>query len=360
MQQAAPLTHEASTGLADAALSASSPAKARAAAGSILLIGASGFIGSTLLGHLSRLLPDLALLVPSRRAWRHQALSTMPRVQLIQSDIHDLSDLKSLVRSSSPVINLAGILHSDRAKPWGRDFDRVHVQLPLRLLEALDHQALIHISALGCQPEAVDQAPSMYLRSKSYAEQQLLQSGHPLSVVRPSVVFGPGDRFLHVFAKLGGLSPIIPLAGAQARFAPVHVHDLCEAIGLLVLHRFDRLANRRPPGLLDLGIEASIVLEAFGPKAYSLADLLRFATHAAHGSSPWIVPLPYTLGAIQARLFEALPGPPLMSLDNLDSMRIDNLPSGKSEVLGVRLKTLDELGIRARGLETAREDLRRR
>ncbi|NDA73627.1 MAG: hypothetical protein EBX69_09370 [Betaproteobacteria bacterium] len=99
----------------------------------------------------------------------------------------------------------------------------------------------------------MDQAPSMYLRSKSYAEQQLLQSGHPLSVVRPSVVFGPGDRFLHVFAKLGGLSPIIPLAGAQARFAPVHVHDLCEAIGLLVLHRFDRLANRRPPGLLDLG-----------------------------------------------------------------------------------------------------------
>ncbi|MGA1395657.1 MAG: NAD-dependent epimerase/dehydratase family protein, partial [Burkholderiaceae bacterium] len=203
----------------------------------ILVIGGSGFIGSALLAHLSRRLPELRLIVPSKRAWRHVSLSTMPSVQVVQADVHDEPSLQALIADSKLVINLAGLLHSDRATPWGKAFDAVHVKLPQRILQLLDKQALIHISALGCLPEDVESAPSMYLRSKSQAEKILLQSGHAISLVRPSVVFGPKDQFLNVFAKLGAFVPVLPLAGAHARFAPVHVQDRCEVICRLALHR---------------------------------------------------------------------------------------------------------------------------
>jgi hypothetical protein len=103
-----------------------------------------------------------------------------------------------------------------------------------------------------------------------------------------------------------------------------------------------------------LGIDTPLIVEAFGPDVMSLADLFRFSSHAAHGYSPWIVPLAYPLAYVQARLLQALPGPPLMSVDNLHSMRQDNLPSGQSEAMSVKIKTLDMLGIKARGLESAR------
>lgn len=352
----------------------------------ILVIGGSGFIGSALLAHLSRRLPELRLIVPSKRAWRHVSLSTMPSVQVVQADVHDEPSLQALIADSKLVINLAGLLHSDRATPWGKAFDAVHVKLPQRILQLLDKQALIHISALGCLPEDVESAPSMYLRSKSQAEKILLQSGHAISLVRPSVVFGPKDQFLNVFAKLGAFVPVLPLAGAHARFAPVHVHDLCEAICHLAIHRLGResFMHKRVEGRKALGdwdgkapldakapldtkalldtkashdMKAPLIVEAFGPDHITLAELFRFACEAAHGSSPWIVPLPYPLAYLQARMLEALPGPPLMSVDNLDSMRVDNLPSGKAQVLGVPVNTLATLGIKAKGLEAARDYL---
>lgn len=113
----------------------------------ILLIGASGFIGSALLAHLSRLLPERRLIVPSKRAWRHVSLSTMPSVHVVQADVHHEPSLQALIADSKLVINLAGVLHSDRATPWGKAFDAVHVKLPQRILKLLDKQALIHISA---------------------------------------------------------------------------------------------------------------------------------------------------------------------------------------------------------------------
>ena len=340
----------------------------------ILLIGASGFIGSALLAHLSRLLPERRLIVPNKRAWRHVSLSTMPSVHVVQADVHDEPSLQALIADSKLVINLAGVLHSDRATPWGKAFDEVHVKLPQRILKLLDKQALIHISALGCLPEDVESAPSMYLRSKSQAEKILLQSGHAVSLVRPSVVFGPKDQFLNVFAKLGAFVPVLPLAGAHARFAPVHVHDLCEAICHLALHRLGResLMHKQVEGRKALGdwdgkapldgkaphdAKTPLIVEAFGPDHITLAELFRFACEAAHGSSPWIIPLPYPLAYLQARMLEALPGPPLMSVDNLDSMRVDNLPSGKAQVLGVAVNTLATLGIKAKGLEAARDYL---
>jgi len=318
-----------------------------------LLIGGTGFIGRHLVASLATVVPHLHLVLPSRRAWRHTGLTTCPTVQLVQADAHDDHQLATLVAGSDLIINLAGILHSDRGEPWGKAFDRVHVQLPARLLRLAKERPLVHVSALGCRPEAVNSAPSMYLRSKSEAERRLLEreSTGRVVVVRPSVVFGPDDNFLRLFARLSAIAPIVPLAGAAARFSPVHVHDLVSAIARAVAAL---LSGGMPLGLPD----RSLVIEVFGPQVVRLDALLRFAATAAHGRSPWIIPLPAGLARLQAMVFEALPGPPLMSRDNLDSMTVDNVPSGETQVLGAPLLDLGAFGIVPMGISSVAADLR--
>jgi NADH dehydrogenase len=294
------------------------------------------------------------LVLPSRRAWRYTELTTCPTAQLVQADVHDDNALAALVAGSDLIINLAGILHSDRGEPWGKAFDQVHVQIPARLLGLANERPLVHVSALGCRPESVNSAPSMYLRSKSEAERLLLtrESTGRVVVVRPSVVFGPDDNFLRLFARLSAIAPIVPLAGAAARFSPVHVRDLVSAIARAVAAL---LGGSMPLGLPD----RSLVIEAFGPQVVRLDALLRFAATAAHGRSPWIIPLPTGLARLQAMVFEALPGPPLMSRDNLDSMTVDNVPSGATQVLGAPLLELGAFGIVPMGISSVAADLRR-
>lgn len=321
----------------------------------VLVIGGTGFIGRHLLAAFAGLLPHLQLVVPSRRAWRHTALTTCPTLQLAQVDVHDDRELDALVAASDLIVNLAGILHSDRAVPWGKAFDQVHVQLPARLLRMAAGRPIVHVSALACRPEAVPTAPSMYLRSKSEAERLLLtRSGAGRVVVlRPSVVFGPDDNFLGLFARLSAITPIVPLAGASARFAPVHVHDLVAAI---VRASEALLDGGMPLGLAD----ASLVVEACGPQVVRLDALVRFAASAAHGRAPWIIALPAGLARLQALVFESLPGPPLISRDNLDSMAVDNIPSGQGEVLGAPLRTLADFGIAPLEIASVAADLRAR
>ncbi len=105
----------------------------------------------------------------------------------------------------------------------------MHVQLPRRLAQACATagvRRVVHVSALGADA----QAPSRYLRSKAAGEAALASPALDLTVLRPSVIFGEGDRFLNLFARLQSVFPVIPLAGAEARFQPVWVDDVALAI----------------------------------------------------------------------------------------------------------------------------------
>ncbi len=289
----------------------------------ILILGGSGFVGSALCEKLVRRSGGGGerITVPSRRRAQVKHLQTLPTVEVIEASVHDDAQLARLVAGRDAVVNLVAILHGSAA-----DFERVHVALPSRLAKAClaaGVQRIVHVSALGVDANA----PSMYLRSKAAGEAALQQPGLAVTMLRPSIIFGPGDSFLNLFARLQSVFPVMPLAGTTARFQPVWVEDVAEAI----------IRALNDPAT------AGQTYECAGPRVYTLAELVRLAGRWSGHERP-VLALPDALGRLQARLMEMMPGEPLMSRDNILSMQVPNVASG-------HLPGLAQLGIEATPLE---------
>ncbi|HMM55565.1 MAG TPA: complex I NDUFA9 subunit family protein [Candidatus Desulfobacillus sp.] len=271
-----------------------------------LLLGGSDFLGS----RLARLLvaQGWRVSVPTRHRERARHLLVLPTVEVVEADVHDEARLAALIAGRDAVINLVGVLHSRYGLPYGPDFARAHVELPRKIAaacRAAGVRRLLHVSALNADPGG----PSQYLRSKGEGEAVLRAAGEALdlTVFRPSVMFGPGDAFLNLFADLQRRLPLLPLGNAQAKFQPVHVDDVAQAM-LASLGRRDSFGQ---------------AYGCCGPRVYTLAELVRYAGRAIGKPRP-ILPLPEAFARLQAGLLELLPNPPL-SVDNLDSMDVDSV-----------------------------------
>jgi uncharacterized protein YbjT (DUF2867 family) len=289
---------------------------------SLVVLGGTGFVGQSVCERLvERHGGGGRILVPTRRIGSGRPVQSLPTVEVAEADVHDDAALARCVAGRDAVINLVAILHGSAA-----DFDRVHVALPRRLAAACAAggvRRIVHVSALGVGPNA----PSNYLRSKTAGEAALLASGLDVTILRPSVIFGAGDRFLNLFARLQALAPLVPLAGANSTYQPVWVEDVASAI----------------VKCLDRPHTVGQVIECAGPTVYTLADLVTLAGRASGNARP-VLPLPGFLARVQARLMELAPGEPLMSRDNLDSMKTPNVATGS-------LPGLASLGIEPAALE---------
>lgn len=280
----------------------------------IVILGGTGFVGRALCEQLVERhgAGGPRLVVPTRRRERGKHLFVLPTVDVIQASVHDDAALARLLQGADAVVNLVAILHGSPA-----DFERVHVGLPQRLAQACAKAGvsrLVHVSALGV-PEDPAQAPSHYLRSKAMGEQALRTAqaaGLRLTVLRPSVIFGAHDRFLNLFARLLALAPVVPLAGAEARFQPVWVEDVARAL----------------VRVLENPATIGQTFELAGPEVLTLAELVRLAGRFSGHVRP-VVPVPESVGRLQARVLSLLPGEPPLSADNLASMRVPNVATGQ-------------------------------
>jgi len=266
----------------------------------ICVLGGGGFVGS----HLVPLLAARGhrVLVPTRRRERSKHLLVLPGVELVEADIHDPSALQALFTGMDAVINLVGILHE--RKPG--DFQRMHVELPRKVVAAraaVGVPRLLHMSALGADPTS----RSRYQQTKGAGE-ALVRQAQGATVFRPSVIFGPGDSFLTMFADLLKLAPIVPLAGAGARFQPVFVGDVARAFAD-ALERQETIGQR---------------YDLCGPSVYTLAELVRL-TAATSGLRRGVLPLGETASYWFARLMELKPGAKIMTRDNYYAMQSDNV-----------------------------------
>lgn len=302
---------------------------------SICVLGGGGFVGS----HLAALLAARGyhVRVPTRRRARLKHLLVLPGVEVVEADIHDPDALQTLFTDIDAVINLTGILHESRAG----EFQRVHVDLPREVIAACDTRGvrrLLHMSALGADAAS----KSRYQQSK-YAGEALVADapGLATTIFRPSVIFGPGDSFLSMFAGLLQLSPVIPLANAGARFQPVYVGDVAHAFAE-ALTRQDTHGQRH---------------DLCGPGVYTLEQLLRLT--ADHLELRRIIlPLGESASYWFARLMEWKPGAKIMTRDNHYAMQSDNVcaagrghPFGEPTTLESVIGYLREAGPRRRYMD---------
>lgn len=273
----------------------------------VLVLGGTGFVGRHTCEKLHR--DGWHITVPTRRARNAAAVQHLPRVTVIEADVHDPAQLLRLMDGQDAIVNLVAILHGSEEA-----FERLHVELPLAIEEACLSDGVcrvVHVSALGVASDA----PSRYQRSKARGEEVLRGANLDLTVLRPSVIFGAGDRFLNLFAQLQALAPVVPLACADARFQPVWVEDVAAAIAACLR---DDDTGRASQGQ---------TIECAGPEVLTLRELVQLAGRHGSRERP-VIGLPAALGRLQAAVMELMPGPPLMSRDNVAAMSVPNVASG--------------------------------
>jgi uncharacterized protein YbjT (DUF2867 family) len=291
----------------------------------IAVLGGTGFVGRNLSERLVVAGHEVRIL--ARHPERHRDLLVLPTAQVIEADVHDPAVLRREFQGVDAVVNLVGILNESGRN--GKGFERVHVELPAKVVQACRQSGvgrLLHMSALHAAPDA----PSYYLRSKGRGEQVVHEAeNHALHVTsfRPSVIFGPRDRFINRFAELLRQIPcVFPLACASARLQPVYVEDVTRAFALAL----DRDAT--------FGQRYNLC----GPQVYSLQEILTYLTRIL-GLKHRILPLNQTFSRLQASILQFVPGKPFTP-DNFRSLQVANVCDAPfPAVFGITPSRLDEI-----------------
>jgi uncharacterized protein YbjT (DUF2867 family) len=269
------------------------------------IFGGTGFVGTRLANELTELGPRIRIFTRSRHRARH--LWPLPNTEIIEIDFNHDGSIADQISECDAVINLVGILNEKSDD--GTEFRRVHTELTRAIIKACSEASAkryLHMSSLNADPFAA----SYYLRTKGEAENAAMAADDarvPTTVFRPSVIFGPNDRFFNRFAQLLRVSPVLPLACASAKFQPVFVGDVTKAI-------IGSLTNRSTFGVrYDLG----------GPEVNTLLELVRYVEKLIN-SKTIVIPLGSIMSKIQANIFEYVPGKPF-SRDNLRSASEDSV-----------------------------------
>ena len=269
--------------------------------GPIVIFGGTGFVGRHLVARLVAAGHDV--LVPSRNRSMQRELHIVPQARVINVDVYSDAALRELLQGAQAVINLIGILN-ERGRS-GRGFEAAHTGFTKKLIaacQASGTRRLLQMSALNA-----GRGRSHYLRTRGEAEAAVKASGLDWTIFQPSVIFGPGDGLFARFAGLLKIAPLLPLARAGAKFAPVHVGDVAEA--------FTR-ALARPASIGQ-------TYELYGPDVLTLKQIVQY-TAQCMGLRRAVLALPDALGRIQAALMDFMPGKPF-STDNFLSLQVDSV-----------------------------------
>jgi NADH dehydrogenase len=292
----------------------------------VTVFGGSGFLGRHVVRALARAgyrirnavrRPDLA--------GHLQPLGRVGQIHSVQANLRYPASIEAAVRDADVVINLVGIL-----------FERGRQRFATVQAEGAGHVAraaaagdarLVHISALGADKES----PSLYARTKAAGEEAVFAAAPDATILRPSIVFGPEDDFFNRFAALARIAPALPLiGGGGTKFQPVFVGDVAQAV--------TQAANgaTRDGTIYELG----------GPEVKTFKELMEFVL-AVTERRRLLLPLPFALASLPAKLLQFLPKP-LLTPDQVELLKRDNIVSDAAQAEG---RTLSGLGIEGASLE---------
>ncbi len=289
----------------------------------ITVFGGSGFIGSSLIMRLARHGYRVRVAVRNTDRANHlRVYGEVGQVMPIQVYLNDKSSIQDVIKGSWGVVNLLGILYESGKS----NFQNIHVNAAKEIAQASAKEGierLVHVSALGANTKS----PSKYAQTKAHGEKTVERAFPNASIIRPSVVFGPGDQFLNMFAKLATVLPVMAaFEKGAASMQPVYVGDVADAI-------MTCLEDSKHQGkIFELG----------GPEIYTLKELMAYAANVT-GRDRKIIDIPSPLGKVMAHVFGLMPRP-LITPDQLKLLKTDNVVDKKS-------KGLKDLGVEPSHME---------
>jgi len=283
----------------------------------ILVFGSTGFIGRSL---TKRLLQNgNKLICPVRnaiRAKRNILSGDIGQIEVIEFDIHNLEEIKSLIANSDLVINLIGILYEKN----NLSFELVHYLLPKKIANycELYKKPFLHVSGLG----STFQTKSNYLISKKMGEEFIENNNTNHIIVRPSTVYGEEDNFFNLFGKMAKILPFLPLIkNGMTKFQPIYVNDL----SLLIFNLLNNFEKHKNSNIAAVGNEIFTFKEILSHIFFSLKKKERFFY------------IPSFLAIIQGKVLEKLPKP-LFTYDQYVTLSHDSVSEGSQKLVTEILK----------------------
>ena len=283
-----------------------------------LIFGGSGQIGRNLIRKLAK--NNFRVTVVTRnihqKSYIIKTQANAGYIEIMEANIFDEKKIRELFKKSDICINLIGILFEEKR---GNTFKNIHSVFPsllAKLCKEYDIKNFVHLSALGIN-EAID---SDYAKSKLEGENNILKHFPLATILRPSIVYSVDDNFTTNFMTLLSMLPAFPLFyKGKTKFTPIHCSDLTDLIYYVISNNI-----------------YSNIIECVGPQVLTFKQILEILLKLIN-KKRILIPLPFLLADLQARLIELFPKP-FLTRDQLRLLKYDNIVSGK-------YKTNFDLGI---------------
>lgn len=275
----------------------------------VTIFGGSGFLGTQVVQRLAR--KGYRIRVAVRRpdlAGHLKPLGAVGQIQPIQANIRNADSVMRAVQGAGIVLNLVGIRY-ERGRQLFRAVHTMGARTVAEAARRAGASTLVHLSAIG----ADDQSPSAYARSKALGEAEVLAAFPQAIILRPSILFGPGDDFFNLHGTLARLLPVLPVIGGQSKFQPLYVGDAADAVVAAVEGQV------KPGKIYELG----------GPEVLSHREIVERVLHETMRRNP-LIPVPRGIGKLLAAPFAILPFAPLLTGDQVELLQFDNVVSAEA------------------------------
>ncbi|NNU15978.1 complex I NDUFA9 subunit family protein [Parvularcula sp. ZS-1/3] len=289
----------------------------------VTVFGASGFLGR----HVVRELAKRGHRVRAAVRRPHDAVFLQPmgavgQIQLFQSNVRYRTSVSDALAGADACVNLVGIL----AEGGKQKFQAVQADGAEHIARECARGGIdnvVHVSAIGADAES----ESVYARTKAEGEAAMREHlGDKVTVVRPSIVFGPQDDFFNRFAEMARMAPALPLiGGGKTKFQPVYVDDIADAIARLI----------------DGEAETGGAYELGGPEVLTFKECLELMLKIVDRRRP-LVPVPFFAAKPMGQMGDLVSKLPIIQApiteDQVKMLKRDN-------IVGEGVKTFDDLGI---------------
>ena len=290
------------------------------------IFGSGGFLGKHLMRQLTK--SGYRIKVATRNPYLRGYLKPQGnpgQIELFKVNIFSPDNVKNFLKNCDLIINLVGILYETRKQK----FYQIHSEFPYllcNLCNELGIRNLVHISALGVK----ENNASRYMQSKLQGEKNIQDTFKPSVILRPSLVFGPSDKFFNTFASIAQFSPFLPLiGGGKTKFAPIYVGDVAKAI-VKALE-----LNNSEPKIYELG----------GPENYSFKELMEILLKEIK-KKRFLLNIPFGIAKFPLAYFLQILPNKILTQDQVEILKNSN------NIVSDEYPTLKDLGISGTAIQS--------